>query len=81
MSLHDQEVIQAQMAGNSWMHFFHVLRKQALITLLYLIAAMFAKYFFNWMWALIPLALAVFSGVECFKAGKTLFKLLQLENK
>jgi hypothetical protein len=79
MPSHDSEVLQAKMEGNTWMHYISVAKKKSSMTALYLIAAFVVQHFFDWMWALIPLALAVFSGVECFNAAKVGLKLLKLE--
>ena len=75
MTLHDKIAQKAIAMGKHSPEFSAVAQKHANATWLYLIATGAVWYFFGWLWALIPAALGVYTGIQSISAGMVATRL------
>ncbi|MEW5792644.1 MAG: hypothetical protein ACOY4L_00655 [Pseudomonadota bacterium] len=68
MSLHDKLAQEAISMGKSTPEFTAAAQKHANATWFYVIAAGIVWYFFGWVWALIPIALGVYTAFQSVSA-------------
>lgn len=64
MSLHDKLASKAIASGKGAADFSAAAQKHANATWFFLIAAFASWYFFGWGWALIPVAIGIFTAVQ-----------------
>ena len=64
MSLHDKLAQKAIAMGKSSSEFLRAAQKHANATWFFVIAALVAWYFWGWVWALIPIALAAYTALQ-----------------
>lgn len=80
MSFHDSVALKARLDGNTPAQFHQAAQRHANATWTYLIIAAVVWYFANWMWALIPIALAAYVAFQSVSATLVATKLEKLEN-
>lgn len=79
MSLHDKLAQKAIAMGKSSSEFTAAAQKHANATWFYVIAAGIVWYFFGWAWALIPIALGVYTAFQSISATMTATRLKSQE--
>ena len=79
MSFHDSVALKARLDGNTSAQFRQAAQRHANATLFYLIIAAVLLYFANWMWALIPFALAAYVALQSVSSTLVATKLEKLE--
>ncbi len=81
MSLHDKLAYKASSMGKSASEFSAAAQKHANTTWFLLIVAGVVWYFANWIWALIPAGIGIFTALQSISSTMIASKLEKTEQK
>jgi hypothetical protein len=81
MSIHDQMALNARLEGQTSAQYHRAAQRHANAMWIYIIIAGIVWYFTNWIWALIPFALAALVAIQSISATLIAQRLEKYESR